>query len=209
MRHPVDVYLNLKDGKRVTGWANSPLSEGDVKITLERNDPFFKSPFTYNYENGKLVYSTAIEKEQNQQAANVVPVAVMQQQQEKVLAMFAQSLPEEKALEVPEVFPLWQAGTAYTVGQIVRFDKEASGKSKIFKVLQAHTSQADWLPQSTPALYKLISFAAGGIPNWVQPVGAVDAYKMNDIVMHKTKKWKSTAANNVWEPGVYGWVTIT
>lgn len=44
------------------------------------------------------------------------------------------------------------------------------------------------------------------IAAWVQPAGAQDAYKKGDIVTHNGKTWESTADNNVWEPGVYGWV---
>ena len=45
----------------------------------------------------------------------------------------------------------------------------------------------------------------GGIAAWVQPTGAHDAYQTNDRVTHNNKTWISTHANNVWEPGVFGW----
>ena len=41
---------------------------------------------------------------------------------------------------------------------------------------------------------------------WVQPLGAHDAYPLGAKVTHKGKTWTSTAAANVWRPGVYGWV---
>ena len=43
---------------------------------------------------------------------------------------------------------------------------------------------------------------------WVQPLGAHDAYAKDAKVTHKGRIWTSTAANNTWEPGVYGWVDI-
>ena len=43
-------------------------------------------------------------------------------------------------------------------------------------------------------------------PAWVQPLGAHDAYPIDSRVSHKGKRWTSTVDNNVWEPGVYGWV---
>ena len=46
---------------------------------------------------------------------------------------------------------------------------------------------------------------APAIPAWVQPTGGHDAYPLDAIVMHNGQKWRSTVANNVWEPGVYGW----
>lgn len=44
------------------------------------------------------------------------------------------------------------------------------------------------------------------IPAWVQPTGAHDAYPIDAIVTHNAQTWKSIVANNVWEPGVYGWI---
>lgn len=35
-----------------------------------------------------------------------------------------------------------------------------------------------------------------------------DAYQIGAEVTHAWKTWTSTVANNVWEPGVYGWKDI-
>lgn len=43
-------------------------------------------------------------------------------------------------------------------------------------------------------------------PAWIQPTGAHDDYDIGDRVSHAGQIWTSTVANNVWEPGVYGWV---
>ena len=45
----------------------------------------------------------------------------------------------------------------------------------------------------------------GGVAAWVQPTGAHDAYQTGDRVTHNNKTWVSTHADNVWEPGVFGW----
>jgi len=45
-------------------------------------------------------------------------------------------------------------------------------------------------------------------PEWVQPTGAHDAYQIDDVVTHNGEQWKSTVSDNVWEPGVYGWVSF-
>ena len=118
----------------------------------------------------------------------------------KGLALFGKGLPAEEALEVPMLYEEWQPGLDYKVNDIVRF-----GETDLYKVLQAHKSQADWPPDRTPALFKKISLP-GVISAWVQPQGAHDAYKKGDVVTHKGKTWQSTVDNNVWEPGVYGWV---
>lgn len=40
---------------------------------------------------------------------------------------------------------------------------------------------------------------------WVQPTGTHDAYQIGAEVTHNGSVWVSTAANNVWSPGEYGW----
>lgn len=42
-------------------------------------------------------------------------------------------------------------------------------------------------------------------PEWVQPTGAHDAYPLGAKVTHNGERWVSTAANNVWPPGEFGW----
>lgn len=42
-------------------------------------------------------------------------------------------------------------------------------------------------------------------PEWIQPVGAQDAYAQGAQVSHNNSHWISMVDNNVWEPGVYGW----
>lgn len=43
---------------------------------------------------------------------------------------------------------------------------------------------------------------------WVQPVGAQDAYQIDDTVTHNGQTWISINADNVWEPGVFGWTVV-
>lgn len=57
------------------------------------------------------------------------------------------SLADGDALEAVELFPAWAAGVAYAVGQRIQYN------GKLFKCVQAHTSQADWTPEATPALW--------------------------------------------------------
>lgn len=42
-------------------------------------------------------------------------------------------------------------------------------------------------------------------PEWIQPTGAHDAYKIGDKVSYNDKHWVSTIDGNVWAPGVAGW----
>lgn len=111
------------------------------------------------------------------------------------------SLPDEDALEAVELFPAWAAGVAYAVDQRMRYGE------KLYRVVQAHTSQTGWEPPNVPALFTEVA-KPGEIPEWKQPTGAQDAYMTGDKVRHNGSVWISTADNNVWEPGVYGWEMV-
>lgn len=106
------------------------------------------------------------------------------------------SLTDEDALQAVELYPAWQAGTAYTVDERIRYN------STLYRCVQAHTSQADWTPDATPALWTVVSLDEW--PEWVQPTGAQDAYAKGAKVSHNDKHWTSEVDGNVWEPGIYG-----
>lgn len=104
---------------------------------------------------------------------------------------------DETALDFTEFFPAWKSGNAYAVGDRVR------DENTLYKCVQAHTAQSDWNPAITPALWAVVSIEEW--PEWVQPLGAADAYAMGDKVTHNGKHWVSDLDANVFEPGVYGW----
>lgn len=116
------------------------------------------------------------------------------------IELAAQALDDEKAVEAQCLYPVFAAGTAYDVGSRVVYD------GKLYKCLQAHTSQADWLPTAAPSLFSEVLPGQVGtdIGEWEQPDSA-NPYQKGDKVTHNGKTWESTADNNVWEPGVYGW----
>ena len=126
----------------------------------------------------------------------------------KAVQYFATTLPEEKALVVSSIFDEWAVNVKYVTGDWVAYGVNAVGDPQLYQVLQDHTSAAEWTPDTATSLYKAVGIDPSGIPLWVQPLGATDAYNIGDIVMHNGKKWKSSIDNNVWEPGVYGWEEV-
>jgi len=113
-------------------------------------------------------------------------------------------LPDEDALEAVELFPMWQTDTAYEKGVRVRFN------DALYRCEQTHTSQADWTPDVTPALWTAVA-EPGEIPVWKQPTGAQDAYMTGDKVHYPTKDdavYESTMDYNTYAPDVYGWVMV-
>lgn len=127
----------------------------------------------------------------------------------KAIQMFLRTLTEEAdILSVATVFPPYEVGKAYKTKDIFSYGVNAVGEPQLYQVLQPHTASDIYPPDTANSLYKKIGITEEGIPEWVQPLGATDAYDMGDVVMHKGQKWKSIAANNVWEPGVYGWEEV-
>lgn len=116
----------------------------------------------------------------------------------------AASLDDGDALDAVELFPVWQTDTAYPFGIRVRYG------DKLYRCEQAHTSQADWTPDRTPALWTEVA-KPGEIPVWKQPTGAQDAYMTGDKVHYPTKDdavYESTMDYNTYAPDVYGWVMV-
>ena len=111
----------------------------------------------------------------------------------------AKSLPDTDALTGIELFPMWKNDISYAVGDRVRYEET------LYKCLTAHTAQESWTPAVSPSLWVRIDDPAIEWPEWVQPLGAVDAYPLGAKVSHNEKHWVSTINTNIWEPGVYGW----
>lgn len=133
----------------------------------------------------------------------------------KALQIFLASLdPEERAADmmtVSSVFPKYQVGKAYAVKDVFQYGANAVGDAQLYQVLQAHTSAAEWTPDTATSLYKKIGVSENGYPEWVQPLGASDAYNTGDIVDYKGTLYRSTIDGNVWAPDAYpaGWKVYT
>lgn len=129
------------------------------------------------------------------------------QQMNRFVQMSVQSanLTDEQAMQIADLYPDWAAMKAYAADEIVKFGVNADGETQLYKVIQAHTSQADWTPDTAASLYKKIGFTDEGVSIWTQPLGATDAYMKGDVVSFENQLWESTVDNNVWQPGVYGW----
>lgn len=106
-------------------------------------------------------------------------------------------LTDDQAETVTALFPDWETSKAYAVGDRVKYN------GLLYRCVQAHTSQSDWTPDITPALW--VRTSTEEWPEWIQPTGAHDAYNQGDKVSHNEKHWVSDIDANVYEPGVYGW----
>ena len=119
------------------------------------------------------------------------------------------SLPDNEAMELADLYEAWAAGRSYPIDKLLKYGENADGETQLWRVLQAHTSQAGWEPDKAPSLFKKVGFTDTGTPIWTQPLGSGDAYNTGDVVEHNGKTWVSDLDGNVWEPGVYGWTERT
>ena len=173
---------------------------GQTIATYEGYTAFYRTEIYTGKIYGVVMYKP--EKTPEVQSAMVqAAVAVAQ--------MRAQSLTEEQAITVKDIYPVWN-------GNGVSYPKDfyLTHNGKLYKVLQAHTSQADWAPDAAPSLFAevLPGQDGTGIGEWVQP-GSTNPYMTGDQVTHNGETWESLIDNNVWEPGAQGtealWQKVT
>lgn len=116
------------------------------------------------------------------------------------------SLGDEDALEAVELFPAWKPDKNYDADERIRYGE------KLYRCVQAHTSQESWTPDATPALWTEVA-KPGEIPVWKQPTGAQDAYNKGDRVWYPAKDttvYESLIDANVYSPEAYpaGWMEV-
>lgn len=121
------------------------------------------------------------------------------------------SLDEETALVCVALYRPWVTGAAYKKDEYLTYGVNGVGDPQLYRVVQDHTSQADWTPDSVPALYTPIGLDDSGYPIWSKPTGSHDAYNKGDIVSYNGKLYRSTIDGNTWSPDEYpdGWEPYT
>ena len=112
----------------------------------------------------------------------------------RMLDNSVEELSDEDALNVAALFPTWASkmGEAVNVGERYWYD------GRLWKVIQAHTVQEDWTPDTAVSLFVEVSIDEW--PEWVQPTGAQDAYNIGDKVTFEGVHYVSLIDGNVWSP---------
>lgn len=121
-------------------------------------------------------------------------------------ALLEIGLPDEAMQGLIEGYPEWVVGEDVEPGDVRRYGDEGDGWT-LYKVNdgQGHTTQADWTPPTTEALWSEV-VPGGVIPEWEAPSGAHDAYDTGDQVTHpapdgEVRIWESQIDGNTVEPG--------
>lgn len=119
---------------------------------------------------------------------------------EAVKRMFStqtEELSDEDALEVAALFPTW----ASKIGAEVAVDERLWYNGKLYKVVQAHTTQADWTPDNTPALYVEVSVVEW--PEIPENIPSTAPWMKGDKGTWKGQHYICQLDNCTWNPDQY------
>jgi hypothetical protein len=106
----------------------------------------------------------------------------------------AQQAAQQAATGTPEVLPPWAPDLWMATGSRWRHN------SQTWVVVQAHRSQADWQPQSVPALFALVPGSGPGTPEWA---AGVQYSTIGQLVTHSGITYRLLQAHTSqvgWEP---------
>ena len=113
-------------------------------------------------------------------------------------------LSDEQAYTFRYIFPTFEINKAYEVGERVIYG------DIFYKVIMAHTSQADWTPDVAVSLFAEIPDPSVEYPEFKKPINAETAYMAGDKITFEGNKYISTMDNNVYSPTEYpqGWELV-
>ena len=113
-------------------------------------------------------------------------------------------LSDEQAYTFRYLFPTFEIDKSYEVGERVIYE------DKFYKVITAHTSQADWTPDVAVSLFAEIPDPSVEYPEFKKPYSAETAYMAGDKITFEGNKYISTMDNNVYSPTEYpqGWELV-
>lgn len=146
-------------------------------------------------------YNAYIKEQQKQEAMEEGQKMQVELQQSIVLSAAI----DNQAFIMRYLYPEW-SGESVSYNKNDRFMYH----DKFYKVLQGHTSQADWTPDTASSLYVEIADPAEEWPEFKQPIGAHDAYAKDAKVTFESKHYKSLIDANVYSPTAYpqGWELV-
>lgn len=124
----------------------------------------------YKYEDGQVLPRTKEERKAEfkarEQAIASSPVASPTQKDIMTMMLLqAQSLPKKQALKVKSMYPVWGPGISYTKGQRVLIHHGGIMGDRLYEARQDHTSQEDYNPLITPALWEYLDESHQGTFN--------------------------------------------
>ena len=186
-------------------------NNADHQIYIRQNDGTFvpKPPYVPTEEELLQQEATTTKSRMMSMKDDLVYAILKGENTEPIIANYSVallSINNEVAEKIPEIFPSWDGnGKQYKTGDRVSYN------GVLYKVLQDHTSQMDWTPETAPSLFaKVLTNEEGTPQEWEQP-DSTNPYMKGDKVIYNGKTYESLIDNNVWSPIDYpdGWKEIT
>ena len=177
-----------------------PIEQRQIEQLTEQSQKLSEEKEQLSSENKAVKEENVVVKEQNK---------TLEQTNESLKIAVSKLFSSAEIQANIDSYPEYEVGKAYAPGDTFRY------QGKLYITVQAHTSQADWLPDAVPALYtpiEVIGKATDGsdIKEFKQPTGAHDAYKKGDKVRYNGKVYESLIDNNAYSPDAYpqGWKEV-
>lgn len=99
------------------------------------------------------------------------------------------SLSDEDLATITYLYDEWVGD-----GRLLKLEVKVRYEGVLYRVLQAHNTQAGWEPPNVPALFTPFRDPVAGPQPWVQPTGAQDVYAIGERVTHDNPN----DAGNIW-----------
>lgn len=196
------IYVKLEpNGSGIVGFATQ-LVAGLFDIEAELPEPFdpellagYELKFNPDRGVNEAVFNvlrwrqakTKADEESRQRAANE---ALNEALRTSALTLAT----DEQAVAMMDMYPAWEANKEMAKGARLTYN------GALYKVIQAHTSQAGWEPTQVPALFVRLSEPEDEWPDFVQPTGAHDVYMTGDKVTYDDVHYICKADNVAHSP---------
>lgn len=177
------IYVGLDEARNVS--ALSTFATEFTKIELENEAVETLTDLDGFYISGdKLMYSKELSDSKKLARKELEDKKKAEEMLENLKTKeLLDNLSDENAVLVMALFPAWKTKTKYKVGDRVRYE------DNLYKTIQEHDSQEDWLPTTASSLYVMISDPAIEYPDFKQPTGAHDVYNTGDKVTFEGKHY--------------------
>lgn len=195
------LYISLDDDSKIVQISNISIpSTCDAEV-------FSDDPIDFDLIDGykiiqqsgsdkvMLAFDRAMYKEaqaKKEAEAKKIAAQIMLQELTKQAALSMAT--DDQAVVMSDMYPEWESNKSYEAGDRLRY------QGGFYKVVQAHTAQPDWTPDSEPALFVCLSDPEEEWPEFVQPTGAHDTYMAGDKVTFKGTHYTCQMDNTAHTP---------
>lgn len=194
------MKILLNDKKYVIGYCTVGNIEGSIECSTELPTDINEKLGFYKFDNDQFILDVEKYNLFQTEQQEIKKQEEMLKKIEKAKLM--NSLDDIESYSIRLLFDEWTTDTNYKQNCKVKYN------NKLYRCLLDHTSQSDWAPDVAVSLWIEISDPNEEYPEWKQPIGAHDAYNINDKVTYKENKYISIVDNNVWTPTEYGWKLV-